>query len=142
MAIFDDVVVNAKTAAQAVSKKAGEVVELSKLRISLSGLRSDLNKQFLALGEAVYNNESEEEIAQIRSAIDETKLNIDEVEAILASVRNTVVCVNCGEKLQKNAQYCYICGTPVPTEKKVCPECGEEIAGSGKFCSNCGKAVE
>ena len=142
MAIFDDVVVNAKSAAQAVTKKAGEVVELSKLRISLSGLRSDLNKQFLALGEAVYNNEPEEEIAQIRTAIDETKQAIDEVEQYLSSIRNVLVCPKCGEKLQKNAQYCYICGTPIPSEKKVCPDCGEDITGSGKFCSNCGKAVE
>ena len=127
MAIFDDVVVNAKSAAQAVTKKAGELYDLSKLRITLSGLRSDMNKQLLALGEAVYNNEPEEELA--------------EVEKILASVRNTVVCPKCGEKLQKNAQYCFMCGTPIPDKKVVCPDCGEEITGSGKFCSNCGKAV-
>ncbi len=141
MAIFDDVVVNAKSAAQAVTKKAGELYDLSKLRITLSGLRSDMNKQLLALGEAVYNNEPEEEVAELRASIDETKASIDEVEKILASVRNTVVCPKCGEKLQKNAQYCFMCGTPIPDKKVVCPDCGEEITGSGKFCSNCGKAV-
>ena len=142
MAIFDDVVVNAKSAAQAVTKKAGELYDLSKLRITLSGLRSDMNKQLLALGEAVYNNEPAEEIEELRAAVDETKQRIDEVEKILASVRNTVVCPKCGEKLAKNAQFCFMCGTPIPSEKNVCPDCGEEITGSGKFCSNCGKAVD
>ena len=59
MAIFDDVVVNAKSAAAAVSKKAGEIYDLSKLRISLASLRSELNKQYQVLGEAVFNSEPE-----------------------------------------------------------------------------------
>ena len=77
MAIFDDVVVNAKSAAAVVSKKAGTIIDFSKLRISLASLRSELSKQYSALGEAVYNNAPEEELEAIKSAISDVKQNID-----------------------------------------------------------------
>ena len=38
MGIFDDVVVNAKSAAQTVGKMAGQFVDMSKLRINMSEL--------------------------------------------------------------------------------------------------------
>ena len=40
MGILDDVVVNAKSAAEAVGKKAGQLVDVSKLRINLAELNA------------------------------------------------------------------------------------------------------
>lgn len=142
MAIFDDVVVNAKSAAAVVSKKAGNLIDLSKLRISLASLRSELSKQYSALGEAVYNNEPEEEIDAIKAAISEVKQNIEDVEKILDSSRNTVICAACGQKLPKTAQFCYVCGTAVPKETNSCKACGAELQPDAKFCAICGVAVE
>ncbi len=142
MAIFDDVVINAKSAASVVSKKAGEIFDLSKLRISLASLRGELNKQYQALGDAVYNNASEEETASIKAEIDNVKQNIDDIEQILASAKNTVTCSACGEKLNKNAKFCSSCGTAVPKSKAVCSSCGAELQEDAKFCANCGKPVE
>lgn len=141
MAIFDDVVVNAKSAAAVVSKNAGTLITLSKLRISLASLRSDLAKQYQALGEAVYNDDPAEEIEVIKSAITDLKQNIGEVEAVLASTRNTVTCPNCGEKLNKNALFCSTCGTPIAKEN-TCKKCGAELGENDKFCAACGEPVE
>ena len=142
MAIFDDVVVNAKSAAAAVSKKAGVIYDLSKLRISLASLRSELNKQYQVLGEAVFNSEPEEEVAAIKQNIADVKQNIEDIEKVLASVRNVVKCPNCGEKLAKNAQFCYICGAPVPTEPAPsCKKCGAELVSGAAFCYKCGEPV-
>ena len=143
MAIFDDVVVNAKTAASAVSKKAGELYDLSKLRIALAGLRSDLNKQYQALGEAVYSEAPEEEIDAIKSDIAEIKQNIVDVEKILASTRNTVKCPQCGQKLNKNAAFCFTCGAAIPKEPNpTCVKCGAELVNNAAFCYKCGAKVE
>lgn len=143
MAIFDDVVVNAKTAASAVSKKAGELYDLSKLRISLASLRSDLNKLYQTLGEAVYNESAEEEIGAIKIEISETKQNILELEKILLASRNTVKCPRCGQKLNKNAAFCYICGAEIPREPKpVCFKCGAELVDGAAFCYKCGAKAE
>ena len=141
MAIFDDVVVNAKSAAAAVSKKAGTLYDLSKLRISLSSLRADISKKYQALGEAVYNNDPEDEIAQLRAEIDLVKQNIEDVEKVLNSVKNSVTCPNCGEKLSKNAQFCIICGKKIPSSKKTCENCGTEIVKDAQYCYVCGKPV-
>ncbi|MCH5304652.1 MAG: zinc-ribbon domain-containing protein [Ruminococcus sp.] len=142
MAIFDDVVVNAKSAASVVSKKAGEIFDLSKLRISLASMRGELNKQYQALGEAVYNNASDDEITDIKNEITSVKQNIEDIENILASAKSYVSCPACGEKLNKNAQFCSTCGTAIPSSKSVCSSCGEEIQKDAKFCANCGNPVE
>lgn len=142
MAIFDDVVVNAKSAATVVSKKAGEIFDLSKLRISLASLRSELSKQYQALGEAVYNGEPAEEIEAIKEEIAAVKQNIEDIENVLASAKNTVTCPACGEKLNKNALYCSTCGTALPKSKSVCSNCGAKLADSANFCAACGKPVE
>lgn len=141
MAIFDDVVVNAKSAAAVVSKKAGTLIDLSKLRISLASLRSELSKQYSALGEAVYNNEPEEEIVAIKAAIAEVKQNIDDVEKILDNSKNTCACPACGQKLPKNAQFCSTCGTAIPRDVKSCKACGAELQQDANFCAVCGAKV-
>ncbi len=142
MAIFDDVVVNAKSAASVVSKKAGEIFDLSKLRISLASLRSELSKQYQALGEAVYNNDPAEEIEAIKEEITSVKQNIDDIEKVLSNAKNTVTCPACGEKLTKNAKYCSTCGTALPVAKNICSNCGSKLVDGAKFCAACGKAVE
>ena len=143
MAIFDDVVVNAKTAASAVTKKAGEIYDLSKLRITLAGLRSDLNKQYQALGEAVYCEVSGEEIEAIKTDIADIKQNIVDVEKILAASRNTVKCPQCGQKLNKNASFCYTCGAAIPKEPAPkCAKCGSELVEGAAFCYKCGAKAE
>ena len=54
MGILDDVVVNAKSAAEAVGKKAGQLVDVSKLRINVAELNAEISKRYEALGEYVY----------------------------------------------------------------------------------------
>ena len=141
MAIFDDVVVNAKSAASVVSKKAGEIFDLSKLRISLASLRADLSKQYQALGEAFYNGDPAEEIDAIKEEITTIKQNIADIENVLANAKNTVTCPACGEKLNKNAKFCFTSGTALPVDKNKCPSCGAKLVEGAKFCAACGTAV-
>ena len=44
MGIFDDVVVNAKSAAQTVGKMAGQFVDMSKLRINMAELNGEITR--------------------------------------------------------------------------------------------------
>ena len=119
MALFDDVVVNAKSAAAAVSKKAGAFYDLSKLRISCAGLRGELTKKYQALGEAVYNNDPEAVITELKEEITDLKHDIADIERTIAAASNSVICAQCGEKLPKSARFCYTCGARVVREESV-----------------------
>lgn len=54
MGIFDDVVVNAKSAAQTVGKMAGQFVDMSKLRINMAELNGEITKRYQELGRFIY----------------------------------------------------------------------------------------
>ena len=55
MGLFEDVVINAKSAANVVGKKAGQLMDISKLKISAAELNNEMNKKYEALGKAVYD---------------------------------------------------------------------------------------
>ena len=56
MGIFDDVVINAKSAAEAVGRKAGQLVDVSKLRIGAAEVNAEITKRYEILGQYVYDN--------------------------------------------------------------------------------------
>ncbi len=57
MSIFDDVVINAKSAAEAVGRKAGQLVDVSKLRIGAAEVNAELTKRYETLGQYVYDRD-------------------------------------------------------------------------------------
>ena len=66
MGILDDVVINVKSAAEFVGNKAGQIVDISKLRINISELNNEITKRYTELGQYIYdvkkNGEVNEEI--------------------------------------------------------------------------------
>ena len=57
MGILEDVVVNAKSAVNAVGKKAGIMVDISKLRISAADLNREIAERYESLGSIVYDSQ-------------------------------------------------------------------------------------
>ena len=53
MGIFEDVVVNARSAAEVVGKKAGQLVDISKLRLSVADVNREISRRLEALGRTV-----------------------------------------------------------------------------------------
>ena len=147
MGILEDVVVNAKSAVNAVGKKAGIMVDISKLRISAADLNREIAERYESLGSIVYDsqktgNSVQELIEENVAAIDELYDQLDLINAQLLQFRNKVVCKNCGRENPQEAFFCSFCGTrlkedvkdeePVETvtaEKCGCGcECGEAPA--------------
>lgn len=84
MGLFEDVVINAKSAANAVGKKAGQLVDVSKLKISAAELNNEINKKYGALGKAVYDAKKADSdpadlVAEAMVAIDELQ---DQLKAL------------------------------------------------------------
>ena len=76
MGLFEDVVVNAKSAVSVVGKKAGQIVDISKLRFNAAEINNEISKRFESLGRVVYDGEKTENnaselVAECVKAIDE-----------------------------------------------------------------------
>lgn len=121
MGLFEDVVVNAKTAVNVVGKKAGQMVDISKLRINAADLNNEISKRFEALGRVIYDakkteNDSAELVNECVAAIDELYEQLDAVNEQISSLRCRVVCKQCGEENSAEACFCSKCGNKLDQE--------------------------
>lgn len=122
MGILDDVVINAKSAAEAVGKRAGQLVDASKLRINAAELNSEISKRFETLGQYVFET-CREKLAEDAEAVGKMT-EIDELREQLAAVtkelvdkQNKVVCPNCGKQSPNAAQFCSNCGAKLGADE-------------------------
>ena len=104
MGILDDVVINAKSAAQTVGKMAGQFVDMSKLRINLS-----------ELGQFIYEakkagSADEAELEEKVAGIDDLYTQLTAVSAQLSALQNKVTCPCCGKQMEMEATFCSHCG--------------------------------
>lgn len=116
MGILDDVVVNAKTAATVVGKKAGEIVDLSKLRFHAADINGEINKKFQKLGRILYEAKKDgiEEDAAAKeciASIDDLYEELDAVNAQIVLMRHRKICPNCKKENPEESAYCGACGT-------------------------------
>lgn len=116
MSIIDDVVVNAKSVADVVGKKAGQIIDVSKLKLTAAEINSEISKKYEALGRYTYELCANDELDKAK--LEEKLWEIKELEHQLANIKksiasqsNKVVCNVCGYENQKGSLYCNRCGT-------------------------------
>lgn len=123
--IFDDVVVNAKAAASAVSKKATDVYGTSKMKIAAAEIRNEIRKKLRDLGALTYKLQkgiianADNEIAELVNDISELKDSLDTINKNLASAKNQKKCPECNANVPKNSVFCNICGAKLKDEEPV-----------------------
>ncbi|MFT9055014.1 MAG: zinc ribbon domain-containing protein [Ethanoligenens sp.] len=115
MGILEDAVITAKGAVDFAGKKTGEIVELSKLRISAAEIEGKIKNLYESLGRSVYNAAKTETDAT--ALVNEKSAQIDTLTADLAAVQ---------EKIS------------VLREEKKCAACGAVNAQDANFCKKCG----
>ena len=133
MGLFEDVVVNARSAAGVVGKKAGQLVDISKLRISAADVNREIDHRMELLGRAVYESrksghDAEELITENVAYIDELYEQPDVITAELAAARGQVACPHCGKLNPVTSFYCSQCGTKLAKEEEAGEGAGEEPA--------------
>ncbi len=142
MGLFDDVVLNAKNAAQSVGKMAGQLVDMSKLRISVSEVNGELGRRFTELGEFVYEAKKtgvvdDAVLAEKLAGIDDLYAELAQLTEQLNVLQNKAVCPVCGKKVPQDAAFCSACGAkltgeePAKAEEAACC-CEEEAAEAEK----------
>lgn len=116
MANFDNVVGLAKDIAETAGKTAERVVGISKLKLRVSQINSEIKKAYEKLGSAVYNMkkanyEDDGLIASVVEEVDDLHAERAKVEAKIASLKKQVICNTCGAKNPEDAVYCVKCGS-------------------------------
>lgn len=121
MGILDDVVINVKSAAEVVGKRAGQLVDISKLRINVSELNGEINKRLMELGQYVYDQKKNGEIDE--TVVEEKITEIDDLHNQMSTVvqemgvlQNKVACPVCGKQCDVSASFCSYCGAKIVSE--------------------------
>ena len=128
--IFDDVVVNAKAAASAVSKKASVVYDASRHKITAAEIRGEINKKLRDLGALTYKSQIHgldlsEQITKTVEEISVLKDNLNTIKQHIAAAKNQKRCPQCDANVPKNSLFCNICGTKLDTA-----DCSDGFADS------------
>ena len=121
MGVLDDFIVNAKTAVDTVGKKAGQIADISKLRVSVADLNNDISKKFESLGKTVYEakktgQDQTESVSEAAEEIDDLYDQLAAVNQQLAAVRERTICKSCGTENPQGAVYCVKCGHKLSDE--------------------------
>ena len=119
MGIFDDVVVNAKSAAQTVGKMAGQFVDMSKLRINMAELNGEITKRYQELGRFIYEAK--------KAGIDDLYAQLSAVSAQYASMQDKVTCPACGKKMPTDSMFCSHCGAKLENAPAEPEEAAEAV---------------
>ena len=121
MGFMDKVLDTARSAANAASEKAGEVYEIGKLKLQLSGLNSDLEKTYAQLGRLEYDakkngNDNSLLIDACITELDSLHEDIDSLIAEISAATGEKTCPHCGESVAAEAVYCSKCGAKMDAE--------------------------
>lgn len=123
MGILDDVVVNAKSAAETVGRTAEKLMDVSKLKIAIAEVNAEITKRYQALGEYVYDNNadvlsSDAEATGLVSEIGELKVQAESMNRELLGKQNKKACCKCGTLCAVAASFCSVCGAKLAQEEK------------------------
>lgn len=115
MGILDDLIINVKSAFNAVGKRAEKVIDVSKLRYAESGLHNEVNKKLKELGSFVYESYvagemDKKALGDMIGEIKELQENIESTRELINAQRDRVKCKFCGEFVNADLKYCGKCG--------------------------------
>ncbi len=105
--------------AETVTNKAGEAMEIQKLKSQIRTLERENNNDLAELGLAVYDQfkagaEVGEEAAGLCEAIQSREESIAECMQKISDVKGDSQCEECGKTVGKGMAYCPYCGHKMP----------------------------
>ena len=118
MGILEDVLLNARTAVDTVGKKAGKVIDMSKLTLSAADIKSELSKKYEMIGRITFeaqttNKDYSKSVADIVAKIINLKAELESVNEAIADGKSKSKCSNCGSYNDKGAIFCNKCGAKI-----------------------------
>lgn len=144
--------------AQSAAKKSAEMLEVTKLNMSIQSEQDKIKAVKSEIGDIVFKKFSqglniEADLLEACGKITALQQNIDAIHKKIAELKNIKLCSTCGAELELNTVFCPKCGSKQAelefiqqesveaVQKKLCPECTAEITGDSAFCTSCGKKL-
>ena len=158
MAFLENLGKKVGEAAQAAAKKSGELVETTKLNVSINSEEDKVQKLYAQIGKAVFEKFNSSGIAdsdckEACEAIKVHEQNIKNLKEKILDVRGVKLCVSCGNEMDKAQLFCAKCGTKneivqapeaaqgQAVQSAVCPNCGTPVQAGSMFCAACGSKI-
>ena len=137
MALWDDIAKSAKDAAAYTAKKAGELTNVAKLKMSIRSEENNLDKCFAEIGNMyyAYQRQGEDHTAEIAALLmeaDQIVAKIESLRSSLAKVQNSAICPGCNAQVTTDFAYCPLCGEKLDREAPA-----EEEADCSGCCCDC-----
>jgi len=113
-----------KNTADKVAKKSGELYELSKAKLSMASVKSEISTNFKVLGELVYlsqKNVTETDAQKIEETIAKIDVLYERLEELLqsaAALKNEKLCTSCGKSNPLSSAFCSECGKPFSAQEE------------------------
>lgn len=116
MALFSEIKNKVTHTAKKALKKSNEMVEVTKLNVSVADKTAQKNKALQEIGKIIYDsyktgNAIDEEIEEKCKEIDEIEDDIKQLKDKIKKTKNVKVCDYCNEENTANSVYCSKCGT-------------------------------
>lgn len=156
MSFFENLSKRVGEVAQSAAKKSSELVEITKLNVSIGSEEEKIQKLYAKMGKKIYEifssgSEVEDIFEEDCEAIKKHQQNIEILKQKIREIKNVKVCPNCGIEINKISVFCSKCGTKLKQEEtdsqstpsdKHCPSCNAKLPEDAEFCTNCGAKVE
>lgn len=131
--LFEDFGKRLGEAAESVTNKAGEAMEIQKLKSQIRSLERENDNDLAELGLAVYDQfkdgaELSAEATGLCEAIQSREESIAECLQKISDVKGDFECEECGKTLGKGMAYCPYCGAKAPEIYCAEPEEEPEVA--------------
>lgn len=125
MDFFDKLSKKATETYQVAKEKTSNISEEIKLKAKVNNLEEKNYQIFAEIGEIVYNelvagrDVDREQIMAKTEVITTNKNEMEKLKLQILEVKNMKKCVNCGNELNKDAEFCSKCGAAQPKEEKA-----------------------
>lgn len=116
---FEDLGRKIGETAETVTNKAGEAVEVQRLKNQIRTLERGNERDYMDLGKMVYDHYKEGEVVDaeaigICEAIQNREESIGKYEQQISDVKGDVTCDGCGKSVARDMAYCPYCGAKAP----------------------------
>lgn len=116
---FEDLGRKIGETAETVTNKAGEAVEVQRLKNQIRALERGNERDYMELGKTVYEHYRDGEVVDaeaisICEAIQNREESIEKYERDISDVKGDVACDTCGKYVAKDMSFCPYCGAKVP----------------------------